>query len=469
MKPLHRIISISFFILIFSTASCQKSQSENNTENMELFASGLSNPVCITNAGDNRLFVVDQAGYIRIVDSDGVVRTLPFLDIRDRVTFGGERGLLGLAFHPEYKTNGFFYVNYVGTGDITNISRFKVNSANPEIADPTSELKIMTIAQPFANHNGGTLCFGPDGYLYIGMGDGGSGGDPGNRAQNPMTLLGKMLRIDINNGNLYSIPTTNPFSNSTTTLPEIWSLGLRNPWKFSFDRLTGDMWIADVGQNAVEEVNFQAAASLGGENYGWRCYEGNQTYSTSGCAAASTLTFPAYTYPQGPECSVTGGYVYRGDVTSAFYGHYFFTDYCSDRIWTLHKVADNWVKEDFGQFTGNNFSTFGEDSSGQLYVAGRGSGKIYRVVGNTTGINDSNILSGVKIIQVPYSNKIRIETGYNNRNEIQISLNDIKGIVLHKATTSEANYEFDPGKLAFGTYILNIVIDGKKMTQKLIK
>ncbi|MDP3914122.1 MAG: PQQ-dependent sugar dehydrogenase [Bacteroidota bacterium] len=469
MKPLHRIISISFFILIFSTASCQKTQSENNIENMELFASGLSNPVCITNAGDNRLFVVDQAGYIRIVDSDGIVRTQPFLDIRDRVTFGGERGLLGLAFHPGYKTNGFFYVNYVGAGDITNISRFKVNSGNPEIADPTSELKIMTITQPYSNHNGGTLCFGPDGYLYIGLGDGGSGGDPGNRSQNPMTLLGKMLRIDINSGNPYSIPSTNPFLNSTTTLPEIWSLGLRNPWKFSFDRLTGDMWIADVGQNAIEEVNMQPANSKGGENYGWRCYEGNQTYNTSGCAAASTLTFPVYTYPQGTDCSVTGGYVYREDVSSAYYGHYFFTDYCSDRIWTLHKVGENWVKEDFGRFTGNNFSTFGEGSDGKLYVSGRGSGKIYRVVGNTTGINASNILSGVKIIQVPNSNKIRIETGQNNRQEIQISLSDIKGTVLHQATTSGANYEFDAGKLAFGTYILNIVIDGKKMTQKLIK
>jgi glucose/arabinose dehydrogenase len=469
MKPLHRIISISIFILIFSTASCQKSQSENNIENMELFASGLSNPVCIANAGDNRLFVVDQAGYIRIVDSDGMVRTQPFLDVRDRVTFGGERGLLGLAFHPEYKTNGFFYINYVGVGDITTISSFKVNSVNPEIADPESELKLMTITQPFSNHNGGTLCFGPDGYLYIGLGDGGSGGDPGNRAQNPKEYLGKMLRIDVNNGNPYAIPTSNPFYKSTTTLPEIWSLGLRNPWKFSFDRLTGDMWIADVGQNAIEEVNMQTANSKGGENYGWRCYEGNQTYNTSGCAAASTLTFPVYTYPQGTDCSVTGGYVYRGDVSSAYYGHYFFTDYCSDRIWTLHKVGENWVKEDFGRFTGNNFSTFGEGSDGKLYVAGRGSGKIYRVVGNTTGINDSYILSGIKIIQVPNSNKIRIETGHNNRQEIQIALNDIKGAVLYKATTSEANYEFDPGKLTFGTYLLSIGIDGKKLVHKLIR
>lgn len=466
MKLLHRILSILIILLIINTSKAQNNQAASN---MVLFASGLSNPVCITNAGDSRLFVVDQAGYIRILDASGKINTQPFLDIKNKVNFSGERGLLGLAFHPDYKTNGLFYVNYVGAGDITTISRFKVNSANPELADPTSELKLMTVTQPFSNHNGGTLCFGPDGYLYIGLGDGGSGGDPGNRAQNQQVLLGKMLRIDVNNGNLYAIPATNPFYNSTTTLPEIWALGLRNPWKFSFDRLTGDMWIADVGQNAIEEVNFQPANSKGGENYGWRCYEGNQTYNTSGCAAASTLTFPAYTYPQGTDCSVTGGYVYRGDVSSPYYGHYFFTDYCSDRIWTLHKVGENWVKEDFGRFTGNNFSTFGEDSSGQLYVAGRTTGKIFRVVGNTTGIGNIDILAGIRIIQVPFSNKILIETGQNKRQEIQITLSDVKGTILHKAVTSETNYGFDPGFLPNGVYILNILIDGKKMARKLIR
>lgn len=468
MKPFTRIISISIFTLVFSTASCQKTQSENNIENMELFASGLSNPVCITNAGDSRLFVVDQAGYIRTVDLTGKVNAQPFLDIRSRVVFSGERGLLGLAFHPEYKTNGFFYVNYVGTGDITTISRFRVNSDNPEIADPTSELKLMTITQPFSNHNGGTLCFGPDGFLYIGMGDGGSGGDPGNRSQNPLLLLGKMLRIDVNNGNLYAIPTTNPFRNSTTTLPEIWATGLRNPWKFSFDRLTGDLWIADVGQNAFEEINFQPATSTGGENYGWRCYEGNATYNTSGCLPAASLTFPVYVYPQGTDCSVTGGYVFRGDPNSAYYGHYFFADYCSNRIWTLHKVGENWVKEDFGQYSGNSFSTFGEDASGKLYVAGRGSGKIYRVVGNTTGINASNILSGVKIIKDPFSGKISIETGQNASRQAKLILSDIKGTIINTVTMYGVNYELDPGILPKGVYILNIVIGDKKMAHKLV-
>lgn len=387
MKTLLRILSLLFFILILSTSNCKKSEVinspkiEDSTKIMNTFATGLSNPTCIANAGDSRLFIVEQAGYIRIVNADGKINAQPFLDIHARVTSGGEQGLLGLAFHPQYKSNGYFYVNYIGLDGNTNISRFKVNSGNPQIADPQSEFKLLGVNQPFANHNGGDLNFGPDGYLYIGLGDGGSEGDPNNRAQNPKEYLGKMLRIDVNQGNPFAIPTTNPFYSSTTTLSEIWALGLRNPWRFSFDRLTGDLWIADVGQDAIEEIDFQPEGDKGGENYGWRCYEGNGVYNNSLCSSSSTFTFPVYTYPHGPECSVTGGYVYRGSNSSIYYGRYFFADYCSDKIWTLHKVGNNWVKEDFGQFTGNNFSTFGENASGQLYVAGLKSGTIYLVVG----------------------------------------------------------------------------------------
>lgn len=379
---LFRLLSLLVFMLILNTSGCKKSQIviNYNETKMDTFATGLNNPVCIANAGDSRLFVVEQAGYIRIISSQGQLANQPFLDIHDKVTFAGEQGLLGIAFHPHYKTNGYFYINYVGLNGSTNISRFRLSSINTEIADPQSELKLMTIPQPYTNHKGGDLCFGPDGFLYIGLGDGGSGGDPGNRAQNPMEFLGKMLRIDVDHGNPYAIPATNPFHNSTTTLKEIWALGLRNPWRFSFDRLTGDLWIADVGQNAIEEIDFQPAASTGGENYGWRCYEGNDVYNNTGCAPSSSLTFPVYTYPHGSECSVTGGYVYRGSNSSPYYGHYFFTDYCSDKIWTLHKSGNNWVKEDFGQFSGNNFSTFGEDSKGQLYIAGLTTGTIYLVV-----------------------------------------------------------------------------------------
>jgi glucose/arabinose dehydrogenase len=432
------------------------------------FASGLSKIVGITNAGDNRLFVVGQRGTINIVSSDGIVSSQPFLDISDRVVYGSEQGLLGVAFHPQYKTNGYFFVNYIGKGDSTHISRFKSNPGNQNLADSQTELKLMTIAQPFSNHNGGDLCFGPDGYLYIGLGDGGSGGDPGNRAQNPKQFLGKMLRIDVDNGNPYSIPVSNPYYSSTTVLPEIWAVGLRNPWRFSFDRLTGDLWIADVGQNAVEEVNFQPADSKGGENYGWRCYEGNQAYNSSGCVPNTVFTFPAYAYPQDEECSVTGGYVYRGSASSPFYGKYFFTDYCSDRIWTLHKVGDIWIKEDFGRFAGNNFTTFGEDASGQLYIAGMYSGKIFRINDKTTGSENMVKPIDIKITHVPFSQIIRIETGNNNMEELQISIYDVNGTKHYEKNILENNFEFNPGPLAPGIYFLKVSQNGRSQIQKIV-
>jgi glucose/arabinose dehydrogenase len=465
MKLLCKILPFLIFILSFGEARSQKTQ----LLNMAQFASGLSNPVCITNAGDSRLFVVNQAGYINIVDSLGIVNPLPYLDIHNRVVFGGEQGLLGLTFDPQYLTNGFFYVNYTGMGDSTHISRFNVTSGNPDIADSLSEFKLMTIFQPFTNHNGGNLMFGPDGYLYIGLGDGGSAGDPGNRAQNPMSYLGKMLRIDVSLGNPYAIPITNPFYNSSTSLEEIWAMGLRNPWRFSFDRLTGDLWIGDVGQNAIEEIDFQPTNDTGGENYGWRCYEGNQVYNDSGCAAASFYSAPVYTYGHGPECSVIGGYVYRGSVSSSYYGYYFFADYCSDKIWTLHNVAGNWVMEVFGQYTGNNFSTFGEDATGQLYIAGITSGIIYRVIDIASGIINDDISSDIKIVQNPFSDKIHIETGRTDGSEIQITLYDVKGTILNNSTTRQANYEFDSGFLPDGVYFLNIMIDGKKYIYKMIR
>lgn len=263
----QKIFSPLILLLIFNFASCQNNGDPEvpmDETKMVPFAQGLSNTTSITHAGDSRLFVVDQEGLIRIVDSNGNVNSQPFLDIQGRVTTGGERGLLGLAFHPQYNSNGYFYVNYVGEGDITHISRFNVSSSNEDLADPESEFVLLTVDQPATNHNGGNLSFGPDGFLYIGLGDGGGSGDPDNRAQNPMDYLGKILRIDVDQGDPYAIPSSNPFFNSETALEEIWALGLRNPWRFSFDRLTGDLWIADVGQNEVEEINFQEAASQGG-------------------------------------------------------------------------------------------------------------------------------------------------------------------------------------------------------------
>ncbi len=466
MKTLHGIFPFAFLLLGYNSATCQQNPAGND---LVIFATGLNNAVCITNAGDSRLFVVDQSGSIQIIDSGGNIFSQPYLDIQERVTFGGERGLLGLAFHPQYEVNGYFYVNYTGEGDSTHISRFNVSSGDADIANAASEFKLMTIYQPYSNHNGGDLCFGPDGYLYIGLGDGGSAGDPGNRSQNPMEYLGKMLRIDVDEGNPYTIPPTNPFFNNVDTLGEIWALGLRNPWRFSFDRLTGDLWIGDVGQNAFEEIDFQPAASTGGENYGWRCFEGDQGYNSTGCPVASVFTFPVYTYPHGSECSVTGGYVFRGSASSPFYGYYFFADYCSDRIWTLHQVSGDWVAEEFGQYPGNNFSAFGEDNAGQLYVAGLSSGTIYRVVENSTGISSSGNLEGIKIFQSPFSGKIRIETGRIDGQEINLSIFDIRGQILNEASTHGSSYEFDADLLPAGMYFLLIEAAGKRYVHKFIR
>jgi glucose/arabinose dehydrogenase len=241
---------------------------------LEQFATGFTNPIEIVHAGDSRLFVVEQGGIIRILNADGSVNPNPFLNISNLVSTGSEQGLLGLAFHPDYDDNGYFYVNYTNTAGHTVVARYSVNPTDPSLADATSQLPLLTINQPYENHNGGCLRFGPDGYLYIATGDGGSGGDPENRAQNLETLLGKILRIDVDNGNPYVVPATNPFM-GVGGADEIWAYGLRNPWKFSFNRNNGDLWIADVGQNAVEEIN-KVVSNPGGLNYGWRCYEGNR-------------------------------------------------------------------------------------------------------------------------------------------------------------------------------------------------
>jgi glucose/arabinose dehydrogenase len=431
------------------------------------FASGLTSPVCIANAGDSRLFVINQHGTVVLIDSAGNLNPGNFLDLRDRVVYGSERGLLGIAFHPDYKTNGFFYVNYIGEGDSTHISRFSVMNDNPSRADSLSEVKLLTIAQPYQNHNGGSISFGPDGYLYIGLGDGGSGGDPGNRAQNPEELLGKILRIDVDHGSPYSIPDSNPFYNNLSVRNEIWALGLRNPWKFSFDRLTGDLWIGDVGQDQVEEIDFQPANSTGGENYGWRCYEGDQDFNTQDCASASSFTFPVNTYPHGDECSVTGGYVYRGDASSPYFGYYFFADYCSDRIWTLHDDAGTWIREDFGQFSGNSFSAFGENSKGQIFIAGLSSGIIYSLASALTGIAPQEARS-IKVLQYPSSNRFRLELNQDQGAKTAILVYDIRGVQHYQAITTGNTYEFNLDNQPAGIYFLSISFKGKNVVHKIL-
>lgn len=367
-----------FFLLL--TMQCLQAQELQLTN----FGTGFTQPVDIVHAGDSRLFIVQQNGFIFILDSNGVRNPIPFLNLANKISTGSERGLLGLAFHPNYANNGYFYVNYTQVGGATRVSRFNVQNSNPNKADSLSELPIITISQPYSNHNGGCIRFGPDGFLYIGMGDGGSGGDPQNLAQSPASRHGKMLRIDINTtsgGNPYGIPSDNPFL-SGPHFPEVWSVGHRNPWRFSFDPFTGDMWMGDVGQDNIEEINFEPNATSG-RNYGWRCYEGNANYNLNGCLPASNYTFPIFQYTHGSSggCSVTGGIVYRGAQFGALFGNYYFADYCSG---TLYKVVKNG-----NQFTGTNIqgsvsfqiTTFGTDYKGEMYMSGRGNGIIYKLNG----------------------------------------------------------------------------------------
>lgn len=352
---------------------------------IEAVASGFDRPVDIVHADDDRLFIVEKGGTIRIIDENNNVLATPFLDIENRVNdSASERGLLGLAFHPDYANNGYFFVNYTdNSGGDTRVARFRVSDENPNQADPNSEVILMEFNQPFSNHNGGDLCFGPDGYLYISTGDGGSGGDPQNNAQNRLNFLGKILRIDVDNGNPYSIPETNPFAFDDFTLDEIWALGLRNPWRISFDRLTGDLWIGDVGQNDYEEISFQPADSPGGENYGWRCYEGFEPYNTSNCEDEAFYTPPVFAYAHSFSvgCSITGGYVYHGTNFPSLAGRYLYADFCSGNFWALTPNPDGTYTNDpvYDGIAGE-YSSFGEDQEGELYVAAYDLGIIYRIV-----------------------------------------------------------------------------------------
>lgn len=333
------------------------------------FYSGLASPVGIYHCGDTRLFIPEQSqGDIEIINTSGGYIG-KFLDLTGLISTGGERGLLGMAFHPQYESNGFFYVNYTNTTGSTVIARYQVSS-DINVANPASASILLNIAQPYANHNGGHIAFGPDGYLYIGMGDGGSSGDPQNRSQNPLELLGKMLRIDVDGGTPYAIPPSNPFFGQADTLPEIWALGLRNPWKFSFDALTGDMWIGDVGQNIWEEINMEPAGSTGGSNWGWKCYEGNASYSSFGCQSSSFYDFPVRTYNHSTDgfCSITGGAVYRGQNFPSLYGIYFFADYCDGSIIALSPNGLGGYNESSLYEAGAGIVMFGEDVNGELYV-----------------------------------------------------------------------------------------------------
>jgi glucose/arabinose dehydrogenase len=346
---------------------------------LQSIASGLDQPVALTHAGDTRLFITQQTGTLMIYDALGL-RATPFLDIRSLVLSGGERGLLSVAFHPLYRDNGFFFVYYTNRNGDNSLARYKVSS-DPDRADPASGTILLTIPHPdFANHNGGQLQFGPDGYLYIGTGDGGSGGDPNNHAQDLTQLLGKLLRIDVDHGLPYTIPASNPFFARSGARNEIWAYGLRNPWRFTFDRSTGDLWIGDVGQDSYEEVDLQPVTSIGGENYGWRRMEGFHCYNPSTNCFDPSFTLPILEYPhtQG-ACSISGGYRYRGTQIPTLKGAYLYGDYCTGTIWTATQTNGVWTSKTLFTTT-IRISSFGEDVSGELYVMDVAKGIVYKFI-----------------------------------------------------------------------------------------
>lgn len=347
------------------------------------FVAGLSAPLYLTPAGDgsDRLFVLEQGGVIRIIEN-AELRAEPFLDLSDLTEPGGERGLLGLAFHPDYASNGRFFVNYTDNAGDTVIAEYR--RASPERADPDSARVLLTIDQPFSNHNGGHLAFGPDGYLYIGTGDGGSAGDPNQNAQSLQTLLGKLLRIDVDAARAdrtYGVPSDNPFVDRAGARPEIWAYGLRNPWRFSFDIRTDRLWIGDVGQDALEEID-RTPVQEGGLNYGWDIMEGSACFEPSSGCDRKGLVLPLTEYGHEDGCSVTGGYVYRGRAFKALRGGYFFADFCSGKIWALSAAAASRQKPVMLLDTEHSISSFGMDARGELYVVDLVSGEILRLTGS---------------------------------------------------------------------------------------
>ncbi|WP_223600199.1 sorbosone dehydrogenase family protein [Chryseobacterium sp. GVT01B] len=449
--------------LLFTISIFSSLIANSQSINLEEFATGLTSPVEITNANDSRLFVVQQNGIIKIIQPNGTINTTNFLNISSKIIFGGERGLLGLAFHPQYSSNGYFFVYYNNSAGNIIVARYSVSSTDSNVADPASEKILLNIPKPFDNHNGGSIHFAPDGKLWIITGDGGSGGDPNNNAQNKNVLLGKMLRIDVDATGPYNIPPDNPFAGTVAGADEIWAYGLRNAWKFSFDLTTGNAMIADVGQGAIEEIN-KMPITTAGLNYGWRCYEGNNVYNTAGCAAQSTMTFPVAVYDHsGGKCSITGGYVYRGTQYPSLQGKYFFADYCSTQIGILdNNNAITWT----GPYSGNNFSTFGEDYQKGLYVAAVNNGKIFKISTGTLGTQE-NTLGTIKVYPNPASKEIFID-GITDKKAI-LEIISAEGRKVLEADKISNGKGINISGIPAGVYYINLKSgELKSYSQKLI-
>ncbi len=376
---------LPFFNLLL--LACSFAYAQVPQVNFQSYITGLSFPVDIVNAGDSRLFIVQKGGTIRVAQN-GILLATPFLNISTLVSTSGEQGLLSMAFHPQHATNRYFYLYYTNTAGSITLARYQTQLSNPNVTDPSSGVVMLSIPKTATNHNGGKLLFGNDGFLYFGTGDGGGAGDPNNNAQNPNSLLGKMLRIDVNHAipPYYTIPPTNPYAGSTTAKQEIIALGLRNPWRWCFDRQTGDMWIADVGQNAWEEVNFRESGSFVGVNYGWKCYEANQVYSACSTVPSNNI-FPVFQYAHNNTTggySISGGHVYRGSLYPSLNGWYICADYVSGNGWLIKPNAGTgWQSQLFTDWP-SNLVGFGEDSAGNVYAASLSAGIIYKVTTSET-------------------------------------------------------------------------------------
>lgn len=408
---MKKIIGLTTLIL-FSV--CCRAQQPYVTS-VPYINSGLVKPVVITHCNDSRLFIVEQDGRIRIIINDTLMST-PFLDINPQVqSLGTEQGLLGLAFDPDFPSNGYFYVNYINNQGNTTLSRYSVDPADSNQALANSEVILKVIYQPYTNHNGGDIEFGPDGYLYVPLGDGGSAYDPQNRAQNQKELLGKILRLDVSHGDQILIPPDNPHVNDTAWLPEIWSLGLRNPWKTSFDRFTNDYWIGDVGQDVWEEIDYVKDMPASGANFGWRCYEATHPHITTGCQPAGYYTAPVYEYQHAlGNCSVTGGLVYRGAAYGNLFRHYLFADFCIPQFRTLKKQNDTtFAYLAHSSWTGAGISTFGEDAAGNVYVGNLYNGQIRKITDTTSCAPAAFLAESDTLIICAPSGLLRTPAGNN--------------------------------------------------------
>lgn len=472
---------LMIFVSAFIFLSCHNTEAQLTYT--DYFPNATFNaPVDIQSPKDesSRLFVVSQPGEIYFLNTSSPEDApVKFLDIKDKVLYGGEQGLLGLAFHPGFSSNGYFFVDYVAPNPRrTVIARFSVSNSDPNLADPESELVILEIKQPYSNHNGGQVLFGPDGYLYIGTGDGGSGGDPENRAQNRDSLLGKILRIDVNNSTeaeSYTIPADNPFAgNSSGYREEIFAYGLRNPWRFSFDSENGNLWVADVGQNDYEEIDIVEK----GGNYGWKIMEGFHCYNTAGCNQ-SGLQLPVFEYEHNQDggYSITGGYVYRGSDVPSLFGKYIYADYVSGNIWALSESGGEYTNEILFK-NAQNITGFGTDENNELYFSSFSDGKIHKFEDPAVDVKkkDSRPVTGFLISYPnPFNPVTTIKysvasVGARSIVPVQLKIFNLLGqevatLVDRLQKPGEYKAEFNADKLTSGIYLCRLSTSGNRNTR----